>query len=343
MPYLHEANARGLRLISYGTDQDAPDSGYVLIYAKSGKVYCIDDGGTIYDLTATGSGGSGEANTASNVGVGGVGVFKQKVGVDLQFKNINAASSKITVVDDTANDEIDIDVVESNIDHDALQNYVAAEHIDWSDTGPEDIHVDRVPDLPASRITSGQLALARGGSGADLSATGPGHVVQASSGAAFSAKKDNYNATTAPTVNDDSSAGYGVDSRWLDTTNDKAYICLDDSVGAAVWKEITATGGSSGLPTADYDSGWFAVTTFSSYTKSHGLGTIPRLWILLWGSSSTPTSYVRAVTVYIGSAYKGYMGKADSTDIRIRTQDHTMDDNYAGSSSGGYMKILAWK
>jgi hypothetical protein len=57
----------------------------------------------------------GEANTASNVGAGGVGVFKQKSGVDLQFKNINAGSSKVTITDDTTNSEVDIDVVEANL------------------------------------------------------------------------------------------------------------------------------------------------------------------------------------------------------------------------------------
>jgi hypothetical protein len=59
--------------------------------------------------------GSGENNTASNVGAGGVGVYKQKTGVDLEFKNINAGSSKISVADDVGNDEVDIDVVEANI------------------------------------------------------------------------------------------------------------------------------------------------------------------------------------------------------------------------------------
>ena len=62
-----------------------------------------------------GTGGTGEANTASNVGAGGVGVFKQKSGVDLEFKNINAGSSKITVTDDTTNDEVDIDVDETQL------------------------------------------------------------------------------------------------------------------------------------------------------------------------------------------------------------------------------------
>lgn len=55
--------------------------------------------------------GGGETNTASNVGTGGVGVFKQKTGVDLEFKKINAGSAKITVTDDTGNSEVDINVV----------------------------------------------------------------------------------------------------------------------------------------------------------------------------------------------------------------------------------------
>ncbi len=61
------------------------------------------------------AGGTGETNTASNVGVGGVGVFKQKTGANLEFRNINAASTKVTVVSDTANNEIDIDVTEANL------------------------------------------------------------------------------------------------------------------------------------------------------------------------------------------------------------------------------------
>ncbi len=63
-----------------------------------------------------GSAGGGEANTASNAGVGGVGVFHQKSGVDLQFKSINAASSRVSVSNDATNREVDIDVVSSNLD-----------------------------------------------------------------------------------------------------------------------------------------------------------------------------------------------------------------------------------
>jgi hypothetical protein len=46
------------------------------------------------------------------------------------------------------------------------------------------------------------------------------------------------NATTAPTVNDDSDDGYVVGSLWVDVTNDIFYICLDSTVGAAVWRRF---------------------------------------------------------------------------------------------------------
>lgn len=46
--------------------------------------------------------------------------------------------------------------------------------------------------------------------------------------------------TTAPTINDDSGDGYAVGDLWLDETNDKEYVALDVTVGAAVWIEVGA-------------------------------------------------------------------------------------------------------
>ncbi len=52
---------------------------------------------------------------------------------------------------------------------------------------------------------------------------------------------NNFAATTAPTVGDDSGDGYSVGSRWVDTTADESYICTDASLGAAVWLNSTLT------------------------------------------------------------------------------------------------------
>lgn len=108
-----------------------PANGQGRLYKKTGNdglFWKPDLDGPELDLTDTGA--AGEANTASNVGTAGIGIFKQKTGVNFEFKKINAGSNKITITDDTGNSEVDINVVDSNIDHDALNNFVANEHID---------------------------------------------------------------------------------------------------------------------------------------------------------------------------------------------------------------------
>mgnify|MGYP007100046760 CR=1 FL=1 len=116
--------------IKEGSAPATPASGYLEVYVDSadGHLKQKDDAGTVIDLTSS----SGEVNTASNVGTAGVGVFKQKTGVDLEFKKINAGSNKVTITDDTGNNELDINVDETNIVHDNLSGFVANEHIDHS-------------------------------------------------------------------------------------------------------------------------------------------------------------------------------------------------------------------
>lgn len=72
-------------------------------------------------------------------------------------------------------------------------------------------------------------------------------------------KKANLAASGAPGVSDDSDDGYAVGSRWLDTTNDKEYVCTDASVGAAVWVglvggDVSGPVSSTNLALARWDS-----------------------------------------------------------------------------------------
>jgi hypothetical protein len=54
--------------------------------------------------------------------------------------------------------------------------------------------------------------------------------------------KCKFDATSAPTVDNDVDEEYTVGSRWLDITNLKSYVCLDNTDGAAVWIENVVEG-----------------------------------------------------------------------------------------------------
>jgi len=46
-----------------------------------------------------------------------------------------------------------------------------------------------------------------------------------------------------PTVNEDSGDGYSVGDSWLNSTNGKMFLLKDSTVGAAVWIDLTTSGG----------------------------------------------------------------------------------------------------
>lgn len=59
--------------------------------------------------------------------------------------------------------------------------------------------------------------------------------------------KNNFAATAAPGVGDDSADGYEVGSTWIDVTANLAYTCVDATEGAAIWN-LT---GDSGIDPAE--------------------------------------------------------------------------------------------
>lgn len=46
-------------------------------------------------------------------------------------------------------------------------------------------------------------------------------------------------AVVDPTVNDDDTQGYSINSLWTNTTGPKSYICQDASTSAAVWQLLS--------------------------------------------------------------------------------------------------------
>ena len=141
---------------------------------------------SVHDHTDDVEGGTitvGTTETASNVGVGGVGIFDGKIGVDLQFKNVNAGSTKITITDDIGNNEIDV-----NTDLSVLWAFTG--NIDLGDgvgdlvsvTGSIDTDLvfatpgttRRITLVQAASDTNGDILQTQGAQGGNASATAGG-------------------------------------------------------------------------------------------------------------------------------------------------------------------------
>lgn len=126
------------------------------------------DTGDLYMGDGTTAGGNlkfspnGNVNSGANIGTAGIGIFKQIDSGQMQFKKLAAASSKISVVDNVPEDQVDIDVVEGNVNHNTLQNYVVNEHIDHTAvlmqagtglTGGGDISTSRTLNLADTAVS----------------------------------------------------------------------------------------------------------------------------------------------------------------------------------------------
>lgn len=108
-----------LRATSANRTSYTPAEGEWVLETDTGNLY-MGDGNTAGGLLKFSP--NGNVNSASNIGVGGVGVFKEISGGEIKFKNINAGSNKVSITNDIVNDEVDVDIVEGNINYNNLSN-----------------------------------------------------------------------------------------------------------------------------------------------------------------------------------------------------------------------------
>lgn len=84
--------------------------------------------------------------------------------------------------------------------------------------------------------------------------------------------KNTYDATSAPTVNHDTTQGYSVGSKLLDTSNDHLWICFDATEGAADWRKVSGTfAGLDELPDNSVTSGKVANGSITSDKLADGV------------------------------------------------------------------------
>lgn len=124
---------------------------------------------------------------------------------------------------------------------------------------------------------------------------------------------------------------------------------LEVDGNAHITGNLTVDGNITPLPFRVYDSGWFTVTTNTTYIKSHGLGTATLLVQAYYSNSSNGSGdVVVSLPQIIRSSFDAQMAivDIDATNIILRTQGSNLlryhDANgIQKTPSTGYCRILA--
>ncbi len=100
------------------------------------------------------------------------------------------------------------------------------------------------------------------------------------------------------------------------------------------------------LPIADYDSGWFACTYNTLYTKAHGLGHCPRMIALYHAMDSAGTSEWVPVNVIQNGTVSQSPLSCDTVNLYVQTGSNPEYNATCFStrrnSLAGYYRLFAW-
>lgn len=171
--------------------------------------------------------------------------------------------------------------------------------------------------------------------------------------------------TTNPTVNDDSSQGYALYSEWINTTTTEKWVCLDATVGAAVWEQGTldssdlgsasvadlidddsfATATSSNIPSAESVKAYVDRKAYAEVLTTAGFATVIPLDDTIpqssEGTEQVTVSYTpksSTSTLIIRAQFNGSNSASDRTGVMAIFKDSDADAIGAsaiGMGSGG--------
>jgi hypothetical protein len=145
---------------------------------------------------------------------------------------------------------------------------------------------------------------------------------------------NNYVATTAPSVNNDSTEGYSKGSTWIHTTavpNPEAYICVDASVGAALWQVTTLT--ATDLGSAAFQSSTAFATAAQGAKADLAISAANTLGRVLYGCvMSNGTDTVDDINISAGSC----VSDDGTTVMNLAAITKQLDAAWAvGTNQGG--------
>lgn len=167
--------------------------------------------------------------------------------------------------------------------------------------------------------------------------------------------RHNFSAVTDPTNTDDATVGYSVGSRWINTTNDTSFVCLDSTTSSASWSLVSLDSGDTSTYFEAYDNagGTVVGTTFtdlpldtqrvsgSDYSHTPGSAVVEVQatgTYLVYGHGSTDVSggssrTVTAVGLFLDSGVGFNVVGGTSIWLYNRT-------NGAGANTGSFMAVM---
>lgn len=132
----------------------------------------------------------------------------------------------------------------------------------------------------------------------------------------------NHASSTAPGVNEDVTSGYSIGSTWIDVTNDRAYVCVDNTDGAAVWLETA--GHTVDIPFL-IDGAGTTITTGIKGTISLGFPYTITAWRIVGDASGSIVVDINKSTFQATPSYSSIAASALPTlSSAITNEDTTL-------------------